>query len=385
MKRNNPSVSDSPTTAARADDFRVAAPPAATQAADPLAFFGADSEAKPGSVRVETSSLSASIPSAEALRGADAQATPLTPALIPESLAARLTAARDARGWSRSDVAQKLRLPEYIVQSIEAEQYDRIGQGIYLRGYLTSYARLVGVPVEAIDSVLSRQVVAEPQLVATGRISHSRYLFERYSGSAVYILLTAVLVVPLVWSAMATGNRTDARLTPLDVSAPMAATTDAGRADTAATDSADATQGAAQASGMAPLSAATSAPAPNNESPLMASFALVPNRAAADAAHLNGAGANNGLMRLSLNEASWVEIVDADGKRLEYATLPAGTVKTYTSDKPLTVLLGNTVGATLDVNGVTQDIAPYNRGNVARFRLFAAGKPIAAAGDSHSG
>jgi cytoskeleton protein RodZ len=83
-----------------------------------------------------------------------------------------------------------------------------------------------------------------------------------------------------------------------------------------------------------------------------------------------------GQVRLSLNEASWVEIVDADGKRLEYATLPAGTVKTYASDKPLDVRLGNTSGATIEVNGAVQDIAPYNHGNVAHFKLFATGKAI---------
>jgi cytoskeleton protein RodZ len=83
-----------------------------------------------------------------------------------------------------------------------------------------------------------------------------------------------------------------------------------------------------------------------------------------------------GQVRLSLNEASWVEIVDADGKRLEYGTLPAGTVKSYVSDKPLDVRLGNTVGAKLEVGGQVEDISPYNRGNVAHFKLFASGKAI---------
>src|SRR5438445_5843198 len=109
---------------------------------------------------------------------------PLQTKLCPESLTQRLIAARDARGWKTADVASKLRLPIHVVQTIEAEQFDRIGYGIYLRGYLNNYARLVGVPCDAVEAVLQSHAVPPPELVSSGRVSHSRYLIDRYSGSA---------------------------------------------------------------------------------------------------------------------------------------------------------------------------------------------------------
>ncbi len=295
---------------------------------------------------------------------------------VGESLGQRLTAAREVRGWSYEDVAGKLHLPSQVVRMMESEQYERIGHGVYLRGYLTSYARLVEVPVAVVDSVL-RQHASTPELVASGRISHSRYLIDRYSGSALYVVLTGLIVVPFVMFAMNMGSDVGARLTPLDVSTPTPVQTNAGTADARKSAAAGDILSASTAKAgdtQSPLPAA--ADAAKSDSPLMASFTPFSNPPAAQAESPPPSPMVVGQVRLSLNEASWVEIVDADGKRLEYATLPAGTVKTYASDKVLDVRLGNSSGATLEVNGAVQDIAPYNHGNVAHFKLLAAGKTI---------
>ena len=62
------------------------------------------------------------------------------PNVMHGTLGPRLRAAREIKGWKAGDVAGRLRLPIQIIQAIEAEQYDKIGHGIYLRGYLKSYA-----------------------------------------------------------------------------------------------------------------------------------------------------------------------------------------------------------------------------------------------------
>lgn len=307
-------------------------------------------------------------------------------ASFPESLAQRFIAARDARGWTREQVATKLHLPLHVVQWIETEQYDRIGQGVYLRGYLMNYARLLGVPAEAVEDVLRAKAAPPPELVATGQISRSRYLVERYSGSALYLVLTGVIFVPLVMFAMNMGGNTGSHLTPLDAPAPVLSESDAAAPAAMPTVAAAAEQ--AKNSETQPAAASTTASAATHaDSPLMASFAMVPNLPAADTAKpAASAAAPAGQLRLSLAEASWVEIVDADGKRLEYSTLPAGAVKEYPADKSLTILIGNTNGAKVDIGGQAQDIAPYNRGNVARFKLAAGSRSISSAAvEPHNG
>ena len=297
---------------------------------------------------------------------------PEQPRLFAEPLGQRLAAARETLGWSAADVASRMRLPVHIVRTIESDDFQKIGAGIYLRGYLTNYARLVGVPTQAVDDVLQQHTAAPPQLVASGRISHSRYLFDRYSGAALYVVLTGVIFVPLVMFAMNMGSDVGARLLPLDT--PSSTTS------LAAADGAAQTKGGPDAGnigsqplplpGEAAASASSSASAAT-DSPLMASFTPMAAPARAPVAAPEPAGQT---LRMTLNETSWVEIVDADGKRLEFGILPAGSERTYASDRPLDVRIGNTTGARLEVNGQVQDISPFNHGNVARFRLFAAGK-----------
>jgi cytoskeleton protein RodZ len=82
-----------------------------------------------------------------------------------------------------------------------------------------------------------------------------------------------------------------------------------------------------------------------------------------------GSGAHS--MSLKLSQASWVEILSADGSKLEYGILPAGSERTYSSDKPVSVRLGNAEGAEVKVDGKTIDLAPFRHANVARLRVFA--------------
>jgi len=135
---------------------------------------------------------------------------------VESALGQHLAAAREQRGWTRAEVASRLRLPVKLVESLECDDYAGMSDGVFLRGYLASYARLVGVPVEQATRVAQTHARTAP-LVATGTISRTRYLFERYSVSATYLALTAIIVVPAVWLATHGGLEQNlVRTTPLD-------------------------------------------------------------------------------------------------------------------------------------------------------------------------
>jgi cytoskeleton protein RodZ len=293
------------------------------------------------------------------------------------SFGKRLRTAREAKGLSRNDVAQRLKLPLRLIAQIEDDDYTGIDQGVYLRGYLSSYARIVDIPIVAAESVAAAHMRAAP-LVATGQVSRSRYLFDRYSVSATYLILTGLIVVPAVWLATHGGLEQNlARTTSLDspttIQVPMPAqpgTTSAPSdvmearpsAESAASPPTDATGPIAAAepkqeqmpvvASMAPFGTQQSAPAPE-----------APAAPAATDAH---------SLVLKLTAPSWVEILAADGSKLEYGLLPAGSERNYTSDGPLSVRLGNAEGAEVRADGKVIDLAPFRRANVAHLRVFGA-------------
>jgi len=295
-------------------------------------------------------------------------------------LGQRLCAARERQGWTRADVAARLKLPVNLIARLENDDYQGLTQGVFLQGYLSSYARLVGIPVEHATSVAAEHAHAAP-LVATGTISHSRYLFERYSVSATYLVLTAIFVVPAVWLATHGGlDQNLARTTPLDPPANVVAVSphEAGSsandasvpADTAIAASAEVASESPQAPALVDPSPviASMTPFPTTPAPVAPAPVPVPPAAIGTGAH---------TLELKLEQQSWVEVTAADGRKLEYGMLAAGSVHNYRSDGPVSVRLGNAQGAQIRSDGAMIDLAPFQRGNVAHVKLF--GEPAAAA------
>src|ERR1700754_1192464 len=288
-----------------------------------------------------------------------------------DGFGARLRAAREARGYTVEACGQALRLPTRLIRQLEAGEYGGIDYQVYLAGYLTKYGRHVGVDEEALQVALARLTPRQPDLVVTGGVSHSRYLLERYVTAATYVVLTAVIVVPMVWLGVrGTLDRDMARLAPLDA-APVA------QQDAPAAPSSSAAATVATTTDTKP------APAPeqraDDQQPLLASMAMFPpldhsagkapraTTAAAPDAAANGQGGHS--LMLNLPAASWVEVTAADGSRLEYGILPAGTQKSYRSDSPLDVRIGNASGAQVSVDGQAVQLDAFRRANVARFRV----------------
>lgn len=296
------------------------------------------------------------------------------------SLGQRLRTARERRGWERAEVGARLKLPVKLIARLEEDDYEGLTQGVFLRGYLASYARLVGVPVDDATTVAQAHSHAAP-LVATGTIPRSRYLFDRYSVSATYLVLTAIIVVPAVWLATHGGLEQNlARTTPLDPPAALALPAEETQPP------AEASSQALAASSAMPPESVTMTPPPvavpdEPAAPVIASMApftaaRAPAPAAApsaDAPATVGSGAHS--LVLKLEQQSWVEILGADGRRLEYGMLAGGSERTYRSDGPLSLRLGNAQGARVISDGAVVDLAAFQRGNVAHVKLFGGNGP----------
>jgi transcriptional regulator with XRE-family HTH domain len=69
------------------------------------------------------------------------------------SLGDEFRVAREARGLSLSDVAEQLHIRSTYLQAIEEEDWSSIGAPVYVKGFLRTYARFLGVdPEHAIEA-----------------------------------------------------------------------------------------------------------------------------------------------------------------------------------------------------------------------------------------
>ncbi len=282
------------------------------------------------------------------------------------SFGSRLHAAREARELSLEACAHTLKLPARVLRQLERDEYDEIDSKVYLGSYISKYGHYLGVNEASVQVEVDRIKQIEPPLVATGGISHSRFLLDRYATAATYVVLTAVIVVPMIWLGVrGTLDRDLTHLAPLDAS-PVAQ------------QDAPATTGSAgitlPKSALAQITPPKMGAAQVDEQPLLASMAPFPSMESASPPQPSvkpaiDAGAGGHSLGINLSAASWVEVVDQDGTKLEYGLLPAGSNKTYHSDQPLDVRVGNSSGAQISIDGQPVGLDDFRHANVAHFRM----------------
>ncbi len=279
-----------------------------------------------------------------------------------ESFGHRLRAAREERGEDLDACAHALRLPVRVLRQLEANTYDGTDSKIYLASYVSKYGQYLGVDLTAVQLEVGRIQQTETPLVATGGISRSRFLLDRYATAATYLVLTAVIVVPMVWLGVrGTLDRDLSHLAPLDAAPVAQQDTRPLMTDTT----------------VAPvlLPAPRVVLPPPREQSLMASMAPFPSLDTSvsvvpvEPTPADAAGSGEHSVSLNLSAASWVEVVGKDGSRMEYGLLPAGSSKIYHSDQSLDVRIGNVSGAQLSIDGAAVALDDFRHANVARFRV----------------
>lgn len=282
----------------------------------------------------------------------------------PVSLGSRLRAGRESRGWTCEEVGARLKLQARLIRKLEQDDFTGISHAVYLRGYLTSYARLLDLPVVIAERVVDE--VSQPStLVSTGRVSRSRYLLDRYSVSATYLILTGLVIGPAVWLATHGGLEQNlARTVMLDEPARIVAQESASTVDAP-----QQVQAKSLVGPPAPAATTTRNFTSEDAQPIVASMAPF-----AAPAMTSVPPADDHSLTLKLAQASWVEITSSAGEKLEYSLLQAGVERTYSSDQAMTIRIGNAGGAVVVADGQNVDLTPYQRANVAHLRLFADGK-----------
>ena len=111
---------------------------------------------------------------------------------VPENIGAALRGAREAAGYSIADVAERMRLSRHLVENLEAERFDLFPVSVFLRGYLTSYARLLGMDPEPLLEAYDRRGFGPPQL-------HSQDSARTSSrGSEFTVTITTLIVVAVL-------------------------------------------------------------------------------------------------------------------------------------------------------------------------------------------
>lgn len=253
----------------------------------------------------------------------------------PTGCGIRLRKAREAAGLRVEDVATRLKMPLRVVQALENDDWERAGAAVFVRGQLRSYAKLLGINIDDSIEMAGVRQIEPSEIVSHVHTPPLQRMFEQTARRLVYVVMTAVIVVP-AWMMATRG--------PLGLP---------GDDNTARLD----------APANLPAKASAQPQASVHERAPMVASLTPPMSAQTPAATLT----------LRLNGDSWMEVVAPDGRTIEQGLLPSGTQRSYARGEVARMVIGNASAVEVLQAGQIVDTQPFRRANVARFTVSSDG------------
>lgn len=266
-------------------------------------------------------------------------------------LGPRLRTLRERQGIAVPKVADELHLDAWIVEALEAGQFERVGAPVYAKGHLRRYAALLGLPDGEVTAAIESLMAPAPAVELLEPAPYTALPARFASGLPWRPIATlaglAIIVIGVLWWKP---WRLHPRATPAAVTTQVGATP--------------------PAAAMPP----SRTPAPAAPAPRGAVAAAPARPRKAIAAQVRGGAANVGHLRLEFSSASWAEVRDATGKRVFRGIARAGTSQLLSGRAPFAIVLGYQRGVKVQIDGRTAKIADsFVQGNVARFQAGADG------------
>ena len=282
--------------------------------------------------------------------------------------------AREQLGWTREQVASRIHLRLTLIAAIESDTYDKHTSHTFIRGYLRTYAKLVGIPEETILAAYDKLGLTPPDNIDMQ--SFSRRSRQQANDSRLkvvtWLVILVLIALSIAWWWQSTARRsagdealaasemgTDqtasvANVTPtVDVADPVLSVA----SDAVATEAAVSDAAATAPDVVAATSAALSTEASAAEATLAPAETVATESGKAP------------QLKMSFTADCWLDVKDANGKTLFSGLKKANDELVLEGPEPLRFIIGAPMAVNLEYQGKSFDMSRYNNGRTARFSL----------------
>ena len=304
-----------------------------------------------------------------------------------------LRQAREQLGYSQIDIANRLRLRLSVINDIESNCFDSEKISTFTRGYVRSYAKYVGLDDVAVVALLDDYGHSKPKAQEMQSFSRrtNREAHDSRIMGLTWILAVIFVGVTAVWWWQ--NSHLDRDLTPAvdvanvealtpTVTAPVVeplaavtttssdvAVTDGDGITTNVTATAVATTAPINADATQPPVANTDAVAPAVE-PVAATTAETEIKDPASVTPIATPEVEAApTLQLTFAADCWVDIRDANGKRLESGIKTAGQTLDINGKTPFRVRLGAPSAVKIEIKGQPFDLSRYPAGRPVTLTL----------------
>ena len=302
-----------------------------------------------------------------------------------------LRQAREKLGYSQKDVASRLRLRLSVVSDIEQNHFEEAQLATFTRGYVRSYAKFVGLDEAEVLAKLDQHGHAQPQEQEmqsfsrrTKREAHdSRIMRLTWVLGALFIGLTGIWW----WQSLQMTPEAELSAAPAEVQALDESIANAGNGRNTTSLVAASEPGTEETASVVTTVEAEPVQLPEIEPEPQASFedsftepaeladTDVDSADSLAAEQLSDVVSEDETvvassdLELSFSGDCWIDIRDANGRRLDTGIKKAGDVLKLDGNEPFRVVLGAPSVVTMSYKGEPVDLSRYPAGKVARLKL----------------
>ena len=265
---------------------------------------------------------------------------------MAEGIGARLRSARERRRLTILQAAERMHVDPDILEALEADDFAALGAPVYVKGHLRHYAELVGESPEALSELYSQGTrVPPPDLTRVPKPVADDS--GRLVAPAVIVVI-GFAVAGTVWWGLSLSHR----------------------------------HWLIAASGPVPITVPAATPVePDQPVKTLAGSTASPQTRPGKSQAAAGAAPAHGDIEVIFvySTDSWTEVYDASGRRLLYGLSLGHATRRLEGVPPLSVLLGDASGVTIEVGGRAESFSPFVRADhTAWFLIAADGRVLAA-------
>ncbi len=282
---------------------------------------------------------------------------------------------REKMELSVEGIAKRVHLDVKIIESIENDSQEGLPAAIYVRGYLRSYAKIVGANADEIIKLYDEDSPPPPpeilpEVKPPTQVSSNDKPVKAFT----YFISLGLVLLLLIWyqSNFVVDSQTsnqqinsDSSINGVDITYDVIHHSDSWKSQSS--DLEDYIETSIEPDIQLDLDESTIS---NTEQTIETTILqLTPAETPNESPSLSVTGQGPDTIEMKLSSDSWIEIDDANNNRLFHDLAIAGKQYSIKGTAPLSVLLGYSVGITIIFNGKPFDVEPYSKSGVARFTL----------------
>ncbi len=285
-----------------------------------------------------------------------------------------LCKAREAASYSVAYVADQTHLKKEVIIALENDQFDQLPSDVFVKGYIRSYAKLLGIDSQDLLAVYPQNRVLETETIVP-QIKKVKKI-NSLSVDPV-VIWSSVTVVAILAGLLMTWWVYQEDSDPVELASVVECfdaehLTEAGSEQEQQQQNSETKhnvvlgnidpQNISAEQNVAPeLVDDEDRVIPQQQAQVIPTIIELP---------ISGGEIDKVRITVKYTEESWTEIVDARKRRLLHGLMKAGATRVISGQAPFNVFFGNSPGVQLEINGKPFDHSIYMRRNsTARFLI----------------